>query len=146
MQRANFSAPEETGQINPRGTSVLRISQPVFCRITLADCFLRRYCGGDLFAAWQTQIGGTGLCLLTWLLSESLPPSALILSVMTSDRHHFILHYPIDTAPSEGPLCSRLLPETPAPAVPPPDVYRSVTPSKDLAPDDARGPGRLHNP
>ncbi len=45
-------------------------------------------------------------CLFTWLLSELVLLSALIPSVMTSDKHNFILHYPIDTAAPKAALLS----------------------------------------
>lgn len=63
-----------------------------------------------------------------WLLSELVLLSALILSVMTSDRHHFILHYPVDTAASGATLLS--LPASKSQAGWSPllrDVYHTIT-------------------
>lgn len=69
--------------------------------------------------------------LLTWLPSELVLLSALIPSVMTSDRHHFILHYPTDTAALKAALLSLPGSNHWPFAVPPRDVYRTITLSDD---------------
>lgn len=65
--------------------------------------------------------------LFTRLLSELGLLSELILSVMTSDRHHFILHYPIDATATKAALLSLPALNHWLAGTIPCDVYRTIT-------------------
>lgn len=96
------------------------------CHKTLAD-YLNVFFFYPNCCSVQTWSWVSRPRLFTRLLSELGLLSELILSVMTSDRHHFILHYPIDATSTKAALLSLPALNHWLAGTIPCDVYRTIT-------------------